>query len=323
MRLEVMGSQPSRAILVLNSACNLQCEHCEYWSRRPHHAVDLSAVIKFAAECRKLEITEFHVTGGEPLLHRDFRSVIKCCLEDAKLVVLSTNGVLLTQEVVEWLASLERARDRVAVNISLYDVGKTPAPRFTSRHKVWQQAVDAVLQCRTRGIHVTICTLVVPNAVEKAKEVLALSERMGLPCSFQPLLQGIGTYPPPGPQRKLSWETSYGTFWQWALEQKAQGARIQNPATQLEALVAACRGDDWPIRTRCNMVESTIVLQPDGSISPCFYLPPLCSYAELTAAEYLERRRQVWSRGCKGACSIGNCASWAPPSNSAEFRNGI
>ena len=108
------GRLPTSGSFEITFRCNLRCKHCYLGQRRfepaggrnPSVPGELStAEIKHiiddvaAAGCLR-----FLITGGEPFLRPDLLEVVQYAKKKGLLVILYTNGTLLTQEIVEQLA---------------------------------------------------------------------------------------------------------------------------------------------------------------------------------------------------------------------------
>lgn len=81
----------------LTNRCNLSCSHCMF-SSGPGDGVELSAekVLELAGQASELGCRVFALTGGEPLMHRDFQAIVRSLLAPGTTrVVVLTNGLLL------------------------------------------------------------------------------------------------------------------------------------------------------------------------------------------------------------------------------------
>ena len=56
-------------------------------------------------EAERLGIQKFRITGGEPLLHPDFRKIIFDVMKSARDVLINTNGTLLIKYKDKWIDS--------------------------------------------------------------------------------------------------------------------------------------------------------------------------------------------------------------------------
>ena len=85
--------------------CNLKCQYCGdagemTISDRDYFNVD--EIKEWVDEAEKLGIQKFRITGGEPLLHPDFKRIIFDVMKNARQVLINTNGTLLLEKEKLW-----------------------------------------------------------------------------------------------------------------------------------------------------------------------------------------------------------------------------
>jgi len=92
----------------LINSCTQKCVYCgdgaemTLCDTRMFRTEDL---LEWHAAARSLGVQKFRITGGETLLHRDFRRIMLAVAEDAKEVLINTNGTLLTRFPKKWQGS--------------------------------------------------------------------------------------------------------------------------------------------------------------------------------------------------------------------------
>jgi organic radical activating enzyme len=103
------GFLPDRIIhLHPTRLCNLACLHC-YSESNPHHqaALDPDVLCDALAVLRAEGYTLISLSGGEPLVYRPLRLVVKRAQELGFRVTMITNGLLATRQMDETLSSLD------------------------------------------------------------------------------------------------------------------------------------------------------------------------------------------------------------------------
>ena len=105
---------PIACHLYVTDQCNLDCHYCtEYDNSIPHPSLeDLKQRIR---KVRELGCVRIGLQGGEPLLHPDIVEVVRTCKKAGLRTSLSTNGFMLTPELIR---DLEKARlDALQVSV--------------------------------------------------------------------------------------------------------------------------------------------------------------------------------------------------------------
>ncbi len=110
--------------LHLTDRCNLECAHCLF-SSSPTAGAELETerALELVAQARALGCRVFALTGGEPLVHPGFATIVEGILQDPEAhVVCLTNGLLLehnADDLLRWPS------DRFHLQISLDGIGET------------------------------------------------------------------------------------------------------------------------------------------------------------------------------------------------------
>ncbi len=112
---------PRSLTLAITGSCNLRCRHCWVDAGLPTSAGDapLRQVLRLVDEFAALGGETIHLTGGEPLSHPEWFTILShCCSQPAlRSVGLQTNGALLDVASVARLQSLPP--DRLSIQLSL------------------------------------------------------------------------------------------------------------------------------------------------------------------------------------------------------------
>jgi len=94
----------------LTSGCNLACQHCWLAPKfQPNGGtgghLDYDLFVQAVEEGIPLGLGHIKCTGGEPLLHPDFRRFVAFIREKGLTMSLETNGTLMTQDMAQYLRS--------------------------------------------------------------------------------------------------------------------------------------------------------------------------------------------------------------------------
>jgi len=85
--------------LVLNITirCNSRCLMCDFWKNQNGEELSVREIQNVADSAEKLNIKKFVISGGEPLLHPDFTSIVKALKKTKAKLSLATNGIMLEE----------------------------------------------------------------------------------------------------------------------------------------------------------------------------------------------------------------------------------
>ncbi len=90
-------------------ACNLKCKHC-YIEKNPYKQekdfIPLDKIKQALLDTRGENLTSIYLTGGEPLLHPDFNTILRMCLKFSNVTVL-TNGYMINDKKARFLRKID------------------------------------------------------------------------------------------------------------------------------------------------------------------------------------------------------------------------
>ncbi len=309
------------------SRCNLDCRHCyinrpagDRGARKGELTVD--EISRIGAEAASLGAVWCLVTGGEPLLRRDFFDVYQALLSKGLLVSLFTNATLVTKEHVRFFRKYP-PRD---VEVTVYGVTRETYERVTrtpGSFAAFQRGLDLLL---AGGVTVRLKAM----ALRSNKHELAA---IGEFCRAH----GQGQYRF-DPQLHLRFDRDEARNALIRAERLSprEVARLErSDPERFGALTAACgellpaapaEGPGEPCRHifRCGVGRRSFVIGPEGHLRPCMSLHHPDFLYDLRrgglsdawtrfvpAALARESGRPEWLEKC-GVCPIVNLCLWCP-----------
>jgi MoaA/NifB/PqqE/SkfB family radical SAM enzyme len=274
-------------VLYLTDGCNSRCVTCNIWELARRN-MDLDVIEQIAAEIPRLGIRQIVFSGGEAMQHPQWPRFAAILRAAGVKVMLLTNGLLLHKQAAQVIENID------AVTVSLD--GATPA---TYRAIRGVDALPTVLQGIrdiAAEIPVTTRTTVqrlnfreLPQLVDVALEtgvqsVSFLAVDVSNDQAFGPR-QGLGSMSPAidSPALTIDDLPAFAAVLD-DLERRYANAfaerRIAESPAKLRRLyeyfaaVNGLRPFDPP---RCNAPHLSSVIEVDGSIRPCFFLPKVAT----------------------------------------------
>ncbi|MDD5108759.1 MAG: radical SAM protein [Candidatus Omnitrophica bacterium] len=115
-----MAFAPLRIQLEVTGMCNLRCEFCcqDQDYKCGKEELTLSEIKSVIDQVPRFTLLTF--SGGEPLLRKDIKEIISYALERKHFCNISTNGVLLNNEIIELLVR----KGFLAISVSLDGMGE-------------------------------------------------------------------------------------------------------------------------------------------------------------------------------------------------------
>jgi MoaA/NifB/PqqE/SkfB family radical SAM enzyme len=286
-------------ILYLTDGCNSRCVTCDIW-RNPRLNMRRELVESLVSEVRPLGVRQVVLSGGEAMQHPQWHDIAHRFREQGARVLLLTNGLLLRKQAELVIANV----DEVVLSLD----GGTAATYDAIRGvDAFDLLLDGVRAVRAGGVPVITRTTVqranygeIPHIIEAAKaadvnRISFLTVDVSNPFAFGPrfaadealpLIASMGSPAPAehGPPasaltsddvRQLGRvlddvETRFA-------DDFASGRIAESPA-KLRRMVnyfGAILGEDEFPYVRCNAPHLSAVIEVDGSLRPCYFLPTM------------------------------------------------
>jgi molybdenum cofactor biosynthesis enzyme MoaA len=190
----------------LIKVCTQKCVYCgdgAEMTLSDQRQFDTQELLEWHVAARSLGIGKFRITGGEPLLHRDFTTIVQTVAADASFVLINTNGTLMKKYrekwenspsnchyVVNYHGATEEVYDRVSATTGYYDVAREGIEMLAHAgllhrlnavmnkhnvHEIW----DIIQYCRELGTNLKIQDVVsVPWSFNEWNEVYVNSTEL-------------------------------------------------------------------------------------------------------------------------------------------------
>jgi MoaA/NifB/PqqE/SkfB family radical SAM enzyme len=173
--------------------CNFQCTHCsaEYYMDRhlekvfkivdERQKIDLDYIRKLSKEADELGLARFVITGGEPLVMKDFDEVVAAIDPSKHYVITDTNGWFLDDKRAKHLKSI--GVDKVQLSLdSMIEADHDNFRNKPGSYKRVMRAIDAALDA---GLNLLLSTVLVKGR--------AKTEEFRQMCEFAKE-KGVGLY---------------------------------------------------------------------------------------------------------------------------------
>ncbi len=284
-----------RAILIHTTlVCNLTCRHC-YLDKSEKQFIDPKLFKSVVTELDQMQGYKVLLSGGEPLLHPQIFEMLES-IEALKLrKMLLTNGILVTDEIVQRLKPLIQE-----VQISIDGIKSHNS--FRDSPRAFEKSLNAVKLLVNEGVDVSVATMVHSQNLAELPELERILKDIGIKA--------------------------------WALDVPSQaGEFVKYPELypSVEEAGAALRKYGWgaPYEETSNIYacgSHLCALMPNGDISKCgfFTEKPVGNLANLSLEECwkLIQRDFIWEQKAL-ACAELKCPYLADCRGGCRFRASI
>jgi MoaA/NifB/PqqE/SkfB family radical SAM enzyme len=151
---------PLSGTMDLTHQCNLRCAHC-YLGNRTENIIDSKRELSTDLWFRIIdEFTEagclfLLLSGGEPLLRKDFKEIYRRLKTNGLLVTVFTNGTTITDDILDLFIDLPPH----SVEISLYGATEETYERITGNRSAFHRCINGIEALVSNGIHLGLKTV--------------------------------------------------------------------------------------------------------------------------------------------------------------------
>ena len=327
-------------VLYLTDGCNSRCITCDIW-RSPRRNMSLALVEDIAGACRELDVRWLLLSGGEAMQHPQWPQIARRFRDEGVYVMLLTNGLLLKKQADEVLSSV----DEVIVSL---DGGTPETYRAIRGVDAFDLVMDGIRAVRVGGLPVITRTTVqranyqeLPQIIEAAlaadvtrisflpvdvSSVEAFGPRFQVAPSL-PMASRSGEDPDRSPAaaaltpedvRRFAsildeLETTYADAF-------ASGRIAESPGKlrRMLAYFDGVAGRERFSPPRCNAPHTSVVIEVDGTLRPCYFLPAWGRMDGHSLGEALNEKgaqalRRAYRQGLRPECERCVCPLYMGP----------
>lgn len=278
--------------------CNFQCTHCsaEYYMDRhlkkvfqivdERRKIDLTDIRRLSNEADELGLARFVITGGEPLVMKDFDAVVQAIDPERHYVITDTNGWFLDDKRALHLKDIGVEK----VQLSLDSMIEADHDQFRNKRGSYKRVLRAVDASLAAGLNLILSTVLIKGRA-KTDEFRSM-------CEYAKS-RGIGLY------------VSYA---------KPTGSCTNHPEFVIDKSDADILRDlerEYPVFTHmtpsygsfkgCITVKGIITVTSTAEVTPCPYIDfSLGNLRETPLRDILARgMRNPWLGPHRPDCLIG------------------
>ena len=180
---------PFAGTFELTPICNMNCRMCYIrtsFQEMEKQGTMLTAEewIQIASEARDMGLLYLLLTGGEPLLYPEFDKLYSWLGESGIVVMLNTNGTLLTEERADLLLKYPPRK----VNISLYGASEKTYQDVCRYSEGFEQTLKAIRLLKERNIPVKLNCSLTPLNFHDLKEMHRIADELDVPFQVTPYM---------------------------------------------------------------------------------------------------------------------------------------
>lgn len=243
----------------LSFKCNLKCKMCTAWRVKHKNELKLNEIFGMLDDARENDILFYIVTGGEPLLNKNFPKILKYAKETGLYTIFNTNGMLLKEKInkiADYASSITVSLDGLEIVHN----------RIRNCEKTFQRAIDGIKKAKELGVTIKINSTITRETVHEMESIAKLAKELGVLITLQPIIPYDASF------RSLTLgKKDFETYVRNVFILKKMGYPITNSYKPLKFIHS-----NYSIYRKgrgCHYPEICIRVYPTGKVSSCKPLP--------------------------------------------------
>jgi radical SAM protein with 4Fe4S-binding SPASM domain len=174
---------PLSGSIDLTRRCNLSCIHCYAACSSGDAAqkeMDTGKILSVIDEICEAGCLYLLITGGEPLLRKDFPEIYCYAKGKGLIITVFTNGTLITDEIVDLFKDLPPH----VVEISLYGATAATYEKITGVAGSYEKCIRGVGRLISGKIHVNLKTILMTVNSHEFFDIEKIAKELGVKFRF-------------------------------------------------------------------------------------------------------------------------------------------
>lgn len=256
--LPTVAAGPTTLYWYMTNTCNQRCAHC--WvtagTEFGKKAVRLEEIRPFLDDAVESGLRQVKLTGGEPMIYRDFRPACDYFAANEVKVWLETNGIRIDDTWADYFAEI-----KADVGLSLDDVDPVKHDEFRAKAGSWHDTVDGCKKLLDRGVTVGVTSCLSEANIHTLEEMVSLLiDDLGVTTvTFNPIIQFGRAKMASAPDWRLYLDEMLTRYEALVPKYGRQRVAVNLPAAFTTSA----------LHQRCMLGDDIISILSDGSISIC------------------------------------------------------
>ncbi|MCH7586687.1 MAG: radical SAM protein [Chloroflexi bacterium] len=176
---------PISGTIELTKRCNLRCVHCylgpqEEYHRNKDQEIGTQEVKTLIDDVVAAGCLYLLITGGDPILRKDFPEIYRYAKEKGLLVTVFTNGTLVTNRIIRLFKELPPSN----VEVSLYGAREETYERITDVKGSYNRCIAGIQRLYDNNINFSLKTVLMQQNKAELDEIEGFADKYGVNFRF-------------------------------------------------------------------------------------------------------------------------------------------
>src|SRR3989338_2323692 len=168
-------SAPINIGLNITNKCNLSCKHCFASSTRNNKDLTTEELSGIIRQIIKLKVIKVGISGGEPLMRKDFWKILGTLNKAKTVITLNTNATLITRPIAKKLSRFPIRPYTVSLDGSLPEIHDSLRGRGA-----FEKTIKGIKNLVSQKLPVLISTTVTRLNYKNLYDIALLGKKLGV-----------------------------------------------------------------------------------------------------------------------------------------------
>lgn len=267
-RLPVYGS------LELTPCCNFNCNMC-YVRKENVCTAPAEKWLKLGEEMKENGVLFLLLTGGEPLMYKEFEKVYTGLQKMGFVISVNTNGSLINDY---WIDFFSKNRPR-QLNITLYGTSDKTYENLCHSSITFKHMEKVLYSLKENEIDFRISVTVVPENSGETEETGELAKKLQVPVQYDTYVlpvKGEGEF---RSESRIS--PSEAAYTDVHIYEKTYDRNYAGFCRNIAEMINSTGIEEGPHKMQCGAGRCTFSVNWQGNLTPCVIMEkPLCNAFE-------------------------------------------
>lgn len=247
----------------LTDSCNERCIHCYMPKSLKDRAdeMDFEAVKDLLEQYRAMNGVKVVFSGGEIFLHKDLFKILDLCRKLGLFVLLQTNLLILTPQLLDKLKALRIFN----IQVSLYSTDPAVHDTITMKKGSCLRTMANIRKLVEADIPIIIACPVMKQNFDSVADVQAFADSLGVEVYYDYIMMAQSNGLTENLDHRISLAQTRGMI-DFLLVHKDEFRRAIETSGTAEELLAKQFARR---RNVCSILSSGLCVSPDGTAYPC------------------------------------------------------
>lgn len=241
----------------ITSKCNERCVHCYIPHENKNTHCEAGLLFDIIKQCRDMNLLHLTLTGGEPMLHPDFHSLLQVCRQENFSINVLSNLTMLNEDL---LAEMKR-NPLLGVQTSLYSMDPAIHDEITRKPGSFELTKSAILKVVEAGVPIQISCPIMSANKESYRDVLDWAKLLGIRVESDFVVIGCCDFKRGNLKQRLTISEVSGIIKRKTDEDVGYLGRIRD-----ESISKQYQNPDDAV---CSVCHSSICVDEKGNVYPC------------------------------------------------------